>query len=158
MITIRKAERNDAQAAFEVRNRAILSKCTGHYSEQQLQTWISGSISEAFEKTVEKSFYVAVKDGEIVATGMITFETGMVDAIFVDPDQMGYGLAKAMINHIEKLAVSAGLTVLKLESTLNAASFYRSCGFEGDEVSTYQSAKGVTLSCVPMVKKLQSSA
>jgi len=66
----------------------------------------------------------------------------------------GRGAAKKMIQFLEHLAKEQGLRLLTLESTLNAAPFYRACGFVGDEVSTYHSPKGIRLDCVPMEKLL----
>jgi len=91
---------------------------------------------------------------EIIATGMIDLDSGFIDAIFVDPQYMGLGAGKEMLAYLERLAVEAGLSLLKLESTLNAAAFYRKCGFEGDEVSVYQSPRGFNLNCIVMCKKL----
>ncbi|MFT4929561.1 MAG: hypothetical protein ACI8WB_005695 [Phenylobacterium sp.] len=47
-----------------------------------------------------------------------------------------------------------GLTQVKLDATLNAAEFYRSCGFVGDKVSTYNSPRGFEMACIPMLKRL----
>ncbi|MGA2069083.1 MAG: hypothetical protein ABSG86_29280, partial [Thermoguttaceae bacterium] len=37
---------------------------------------------------------------------------------------------------------------------LNAAEFYRSCGFVGEAIGLYQSPRGITLDCIPMTKVL----
>ncbi|MEL4419714.1 GNAT family N-acetyltransferase, partial [Shewanella algae] len=84
---------------------------------------------------VVQTFHVSEVDGRVIGSGKINTETGMVDAIFVDPDFAGKGAAKQMLQFLEELAIQHNLPLMKLESTLNAAAFYRSCGFIGDELS-----------------------
>ncbi|OOE78884.1 GNAT family N-acetyltransferase [Salinivibrio sp. ML198] len=154
MITIGKANSNDAQAIFDLRNRAILAKCSAHYTEEQLSLWTQGSVSERFIADVLDTFYVSEIDGQVIGSGKLNTQTGVVDAIFVEPDYSGRGAAKKMLQFLEHLAKEQSLRLLTLESTLNAAPFYRACGFVGDEVSTYHSPKGIRLDCVPMEKPL----
>ena len=154
MITIQKALRSDTEAAFRIRNRAILEKCRDYYSTEELQEWTKGSPSEKFVDTVEESIYLAFIDNEIATTGMIDVETSKVDAIFTDPVHMGKGVAKKMLEHLEQIATEAGLIEVWLESTLNAASFYRECGYVGDKVAIHESDKGTRLECIPMVKRI----
>jgi len=154
MVTIRKARREDAQAAWDIRNAAIKSQCVGHYAAEALAIWTAGEISEQFRNVVEQHCYVATRDDRIVGTGMVNLESGKVDAIFVHPSHMGMGVGKQLISHLESLARSGGLTHLHLESTLNAAPFYRACGFIGESVAQYQSPRGLSLDCIPMSKRL----
>ena len=142
--------------AFNIRKNSILKKCIGHYSPEQITVWTEGSASEKFEDMVENHFYLAIIDDTTVATGMVNTENGMIDAIFVEPKYMGLGVAKTIITHLEKLAKESGVAELKLDSTLNAASFYRACGFRGDKISTYVSPKGISLDCIPMTKGIAS--
>ncbi|KEQ16902.1 GNAT family N-acetyltransferase [Endozoicomonas numazuensis] len=151
---IRKAQRSDAQRAFELRTLAIRSECKGHYSDEALTMWTDGKASEQFMDTVEQKFHVVMLEGEVAGTGMINTENGMVDAIFVDTQFMGKGVARKMMTHLEQIARAAGLSQMKLDSTLNAAAFYRRCGFVGDKVSTYHSPRGLQLDCIPMAKSL----
>ena len=59
---------------------------------------------------------------------------------------------KKIVEFLENIALSYGLETLTLKSTLNAAVFYRAFGFEGNEVGTYISPKGVSLDSILMVK------
>ncbi|OOE88514.1 GNAT family N-acetyltransferase [Salinivibrio sharmensis] len=154
MITIRKANQNDAQAIFDLKSRAILAKCSAHYTEEQLSLWTQGSLSERFITDVVDTFYVSEIDGQVIGSGKLNTQTGVVDAIFVEPDYSGRGAATKMLQFLEHLAKEQSLRLLTLKSTLNAAPFYRACGFVGDEVSTYHSPKGIRLDCVLMEKPL----
>lgn len=154
MINIRKAARSDAKDIFDIRSRAILDQCPAYYSEEQLSLWTQGEMSETFIADVEATFYVSEVDDRVIGSGKINTQTGMVDAIFVDPGFFGKGAAKMMLRFLEGLANQHNLPLMKLESTLNAAAFYRSCGFIGDELSTYHSPRGISLDCILMEKRL----
>ncbi|QMV16157.1 GNAT family N-acetyltransferase [Vibrio spartinae] len=154
MITIRKAIQSDAQVIYDLRRRAIIDQCSAYYTKEQLTLWTQGGMSDGFVRDVTETFYVSEIDGRVIGSGKLNPETGMVDAIFVEPDYFGMGAAKQMLHFLEKLAQKNGLRMLKLDSTLNAASFYRSCGFIGDKLSTYHSPRGIRLDCIPMKKSL----
>ncbi|MGD0515895.1 MAG: GNAT family N-acetyltransferase [Thermoguttaceae bacterium] len=153
---IRKACSDDAAAAWEIRNAAILSQCKGHYPPESLAIWTNGAITERFIQFVVEQIYVATVNDAVVGTGMIDRNTGRLDAIFVRPDMMRHGIGKQMVSFLEDIGRAAGLTKLTLDSTLNAAEFYRSCGFVGEVIGIYQSPRGITLDCIPMTKVLRS--
>jgi GNAT superfamily N-acetyltransferase len=154
MLAIRKADKDDARVIWDIRNAAIISQCTGHYSAEELEIWTRGEMTEQFTETVEDSFYVATLDDHVVGTGMINLEAGTVDAIFVRPGQMRTGIGRQLLLHLEKIALHAGLSHLRLDSTLNAAPFYRACGFVGESVAKYESPRGIALDCIRMTKRL----
>ncbi|WP_114239773.1 GNAT family N-acetyltransferase [Dyella sp. C9] len=151
---IRKATLDDAAACFALRREAILARCRGHYPDADLARWTGGEMSATFAGRVAEQFHVAIADGQVVGSGMVDLSTGKIDAVFVRPAYMGRGVGRALVAHLECLAKAAGLYSLQLESTLNAAPFYRSLGFEGDGQSIYESSLGVSLPCVPMTKRL----
>jgi GNAT superfamily N-acetyltransferase len=151
---IKKAGAGDAAAAWEIRNAAILSHCKGHYPPESLAIWTAGEVTEQFTECVVEQFYVATIDDAVVGTGMIDCNSGRLDAIMVRPDMMGRGIGRQIMSFLEGIGRAAGLTKLTLDSTLNAAAFYRRCGFVGEAIGKYQSPRGVTLDCIPMTKVL----
>jgi GNAT superfamily N-acetyltransferase len=152
---IRKATAADAVAAWEIRDAAILSQCKGHYSPESLAIWTSGEITDEFIQFVVEHFYVATVDDVVVATGMVDLTTGRLDAIMVRPGMMRRGIGRQIVSFLEYIARAAGVTELTLDSTLNAAAFYRSCGFVGNAIGQYHSPRGITLDCIPMTKVLR---
>ncbi|WP_322013536.1 GNAT family N-acetyltransferase [Paraburkholderia sp. J12] len=154
MLTIRKANRDDGVDAWEIRRTSVLAACAGHYPESALAQWVEGTVTEKWTSVVERDFYVAVDDGLVVGTGMLTVESGQVDAIFVRPSHMGRGVGGKMLRFLEALAARHGVVEMRLDATLNAAPFYRSLGWVGDAVSIYRTARGVKLACVPMTKRV----
>lgn len=155
MVTIRKANQFDTQKIYDLRSRAIVEKCSEYYSEEQVSLWTQGEASEEFNQDVIATFYVSEIDDQVIGSGKLNTETGMVDAIFVEPEYFGIGAAKQMLFFLETLAKSHGLKRLKLDATLNAAPFYRACGYVGESRSTYHSQRGISLDCIPMEKALE---
>jgi GNAT superfamily N-acetyltransferase len=151
---IRHATRADADAAWRIRRAAVMSECINAYPLNQLEEWTGGATSKAFADAVAERFLVATVDDRVAGTGMIDVTTGKIDAIFVDPAYMKRGIGAGMVAHLETLARAQGCTKLRLDSTLNAAPFYRTLGFEGDEIAQYRSPRGLTMDCVPMTKRL----
>jgi GNAT superfamily N-acetyltransferase len=121
-----------------------------------LEKWTAGTMSPDFVNMVEDKCYVAIVDNAVVGTGMIDLRSGKIDAVFVMPTFMGKGIGRQMMLFLERLAVEAGISQINLEATLNAASFYKAVGFQGDTVSKYCSSSGLSLDCIPMVKDLPS--
>lgn len=135
---------------------AIRNQCVGYYSLEELEIWTNGTITLQFIEAVEDSFHVAALEGHVVGTGIVNLESGKVDAIFVHPSHMRSGIGRQILLHLEKIAHDAGLTHLHLDSTLNAAAFYRACGFVGDSIAQYESPRGISLNCIAMTKTLRT--
>ncbi len=156
-LTIRKATAEDAAAAWAIRNAAIRHACNGFYVDDLIQQWTAGEMTGEFVEFVVHQFYVATVNGVVAGTGFVDLCSGRVDAVFVRPDMMGKGIGKRIVASCEDLGRSAGLTQLTLDSTLNAAPFYRRCGFVGDAVGVYRSPRGISLDCIPMTKWIAPS-
>lgn len=97
---------------------------------------------------------MAMQDDRVIGTGMIDTQTGVIGAVFVHPAKLRRGAGRMIMNYLETIAREHGLQSIKLESTLNAAPFYRACGFEGTALSQYVTTKGLRLDCIPMTKAL----
>ncbi|WP_394129824.1 GNAT family N-acetyltransferase [Shewanella maritima] len=151
---IRKAGAEDAIVAFDIRNRAIMAQCVAEYPLDDMQRWTKGIMPILFAKAFAQEAYVYELEGQIVATGMLSLSLNQLDALFVDPQFMGKGIGAQMVGYLERIALQHGVKALALEATLNAAAFYRQCGYIGDDVGVYHSPKGFDLACIPMVKTL----
>ena len=155
MLEIKRATPDDAERAFEIRREAIRGQCIGAYSAEQMALWTRGHASDGYSVLMEKQFYMGWLNDEPVATGMLDLADGEIGALFVLPAYMGQGLGKAMLAHLEGVARQQAIEQVVLDATLNAVSFYRACGYVGDEQAVYRSPSGLVLACVPMVKRLR---
>lgn len=158
LLTISKAGANDADAAWAVRNSSIRYQCAGCYPEEVVDAWTAGEMPDAFVEDVERSFVVARREGRVVGTGALDLKTGKMDAVFIQPGYMRSGIGRAIVAHLLGLARDAGVMSLTLEATINAAAFYRACGFSGNKIATYRSPRGLAFDCVPMRLNLGSES
>lgn len=156
-LTIRKATADDAAEAWALRTVAIRHACRGLYADDLLELWTAGEITDDFVAFVVQQFYVATVNGAVVGTGFVDLDAGRVDAIFVRPEMMGQGIGRRIVAFCEERARRAGLAMLTLDATLNAAPFYRRCGFVGEKVGIYQSPRGISLDCIPMTKSIAAT-
>jgi len=154
MLEIKRATREDANAAFDIRREAIRSQCIGAYTAEQMALWTRGSADDGYNRLMDKPFYLGWVDDKPVATGMLDLDNNQVGALFVLPQFTGRGYGKALLDHLEALARELALGEVVLDATLNAASFYRACGYVGEQQATYHSPSGLALACIPMKKRI----
>lgn len=154
MLQIRPARYSDAEVAFDIRLQAIRNQCITGYTPEQVQAWTQVPLTDRYRASVERQYHIAWRGEVAVATGLIDFESGELGALFVLPSFMGQGIGKAMIRHLERLAVEAGLGEIHLDATPNATAFYHRCGYQGEVGGIYTSPSGLELACTPMHKRL----
>ena len=155
MLEIKRATPTDANAAFDIRREAIRSQCIGAYTAEQMALWTRGSADDGYSTLMEKPFYLGWVNDEPVATGMLDLDNNEVGALFVLPQFTGRGYGKAMLDHLEALARELELAEVVLDATLNAASFYRACGYVREQPAIYHSPSGLELACIPMTKRIE---
>lgn len=155
MLEIRCATLEDAQAAFDIRLLAIRSQCIGAYTSEQMMLWTQGAAKDGYDTLMDKHFYLGCLNGEPVATGMLDLANNEIGALFVLPGFTGRGIGKQILAYLEALAQELGIEEVILDATLNAADFYRRCGYVGDEQAIYHSPSGLQLACIPMRKHLR---
>ncbi len=73
----------------------------------------------AGENGAPRGFYVLLDEDDGAA---------MLDMIFVEPDAIGHGVGRALIEHARETARTTGATVLRIESDPFAAGFYDRVG------------------------------
>ena len=156
MIVIRHGKPEEAKAIWDVRTRAIRGSCGSHYSPEDVDVWASAPMPDDYAETIEHTdFYVAECDGTIVGFGLLDPAESKVEAVFVCPEYGRRGIGRRLLIAIENTALEQGLTCLRLASSLNAVSFYRSAGYEVRKQITFQHPCGFDLDCVSMEKVLE---
>lgn len=151
---IRKANKSDIDVAWDIRKESIKTQCVGYYPDEVIEPWLNGSLPEGFASELESNFYVALQGDEIIGLGALSYSENKIYAIFVKPEFMGEGVGKQIMAFLEALALENNIKTVYLDSTLNAAPFYRSLGYIGDTVVTYNNPRGFVMDCVAMQKVL----
>jgi GNAT superfamily N-acetyltransferase len=156
MIVIRHGKPEEATAIWAVRTQAIRDSCSSHYDAADIDAWTSAPMPEEFAQTIEETeFFVAEAHDEIVGFGFLDPTESKVEAVFVRPDYARRGVGRRLMIAIENAALDRGLACLRLASSLNAVSFYRSSGYEVRKPIKYEHPCGITLDCVSMEKVLE---
>lgn len=156
MVTVRVAQIADTGQAWSIRTEAIIGACPGYYPAEIIAAWAYGEMPEAFANRLVAEGCVASIGNRVVGFGALLAEKSMVDGLFVHPDCMGQGIGRQLLACLETMAHERGIERLSLDASLNAAPFYRACGYRGTEVSVYHSPRGIDLACIPMAKKLRA--
>ena len=122
---IRPARADEAQHLSEL---ALRSKAHWGYSRQFMeacraeltyspQVCGSGTVIVA-ERAAVLGFYRLVRDVPV----------SRLEALFVEPDEQGFGVGKALLKHALSAAEGLGAEVVELEADPNAEPFYTRCG------------------------------
>lgn len=101
----------------------------------------------------EQDFYVAERDGALLAVGAVTRD-GKIALNYVAPQARFSGVSTAMLAHLEAALVALGHREGRLESTNTARAFYESRGWQADGPQ----ASGRVVNGYPMRKALVGQA
>lgn len=126
-IAITPATINDAKEIHRIHTAAVTKTCKNCYSDIQINARIGGRSPEWYHNSIiENKIYIAKNGNEIVGFGLAI--PGEIVAIFVDPTFHNNGIGKLLLDYGLKIASKNQKTV-KIESTINAESFYKKYGF-----------------------------
>lgn len=124
---IKTATTNDAKEMHRIHTSAVNTTCKDFYTEKQIKAWLEGRSPEGYYEGINKGeMYVAEDEGKIVGFGHAI--PGEVVAVFVDPTFHKKGIGKLLLDYGLKIA-SENHKKVKVESTINAESFYEKHGF-----------------------------
>lgn len=128
-VIIREAVSDDASFLSSL---AIRSKAYWGYSTEFMDACIDElSVSPAYIENCDFHYVVAVVNKEIVGFYELEGLSGdeiELGALFVDPDHIGTGIGKALIERAKSHAVNLGARKLNIQGDPNAKKFYRSAG------------------------------
>lgn len=156
-VRIRSAVLGDAPAVCAVVRRSITECCIEdhHNDPELLGAWLGNKTVAAAEAWIQSSqtrCLVAEQDG----VGLVGFAMLRGDQLllcYLLPEVRLQGVGRALLQALEADAVSRGVSVLRLDSTRAAETFYRRNGFKA--VGPRPSSRG--LSGLPMSKAIGHS-
>ena len=129
---IRDYERADAAALADLRYRAVHALAANDYTPKQLSAWQPAPESErdAHRRYTDQrhTFVAEAPDGSLM--GVTDLQTdGHIDTLYVHPDYAGRGVATALLQHVERLAVQACIARLYTEASATACPAFAANGF-----------------------------
>jgi len=161
LFNIRPTIPDDAAGILQAHHSAVHGTAKQDYSEQILNVWsrpVDAQRVATHRAKIEsdKSIisFVAVDDsGEILGFGeLVPPET--LGAIYVAAHAGRRGVASALFRTLEAKAREIGMSVLRMESSLTAASFYVKRGFYERNRGIHRFAGGLTMDCINLEKRL----
>jgi ribosomal protein S18 acetylase RimI-like enzyme len=108
------------------------SKAHWNYSSEQIEKWKDDlTISSEY---IDKNEVYKLKDGDKLI-GYYSFQSAdnkkvKLDNIFINPEFIGKGYGKILMNHFFKLVKNQGFEYIYLYSDPNAERFYQNLGFK----------------------------
>ena len=153
MLEIRRARQEDCHSIGSVHSAAVSGIPPTLYTPEEIQAWAVPRQPASYEEAIRtKEFFVAEDGGTIVGFGVLNQESGEIEAVYVTPGAGRRGIGLEVLRKLEERACTLGLSVLKLNASLNAVPFYQKAGYVAQERSKYRLLTGVEIVCVPMVK------
>lgn len=155
MVVIRKAKPADNEAVGRVHLRAIEEICASHYTLEEIEAWARPRKPNHYVESISNNdFYVAEENGDVVGFGTLNQERGEIEAVYVLPEVMRRGIGLKILRKLEERAHELGIKSLRLDSSLNAAPFYKSAGYKPQEELKHRLSSGVEIGCVLMTKEI----
>ncbi len=153
-LLVRPARFRDAAAVRAIHLAAIRQVCARDYTPGQIAAWSEPSpLARYREAIVAHPFLVAELGATLAGFAELALTTSEVRAVYVHPGCLRRGVGTALLAELERMARDAGLCELHLDSSLTAAPFYRSAGYESLQ-QTHHLSSGVALECVRMKRRL----
>ena len=156
-VTIRSAERGDAEALLYIHVGAIIAEGPKAYSDRQVAAWAAKT--EGAQRYIdsvedESTEIVAAERDGIAGFGELDTDRGEIEAIFVDPNNHRNGIGSTILRHFEQRLRTIGFSQSVLRAVHNAVGFYERHGYERTGKVTRATTNGVELSSVRMKKRL----
>ncbi|WP_054957843.1 GNAT family N-acetyltransferase [Paenibacillus dakarensis] len=154
---IREFENYDIHQMVKLYFSTVHSVNKKDYTKEQLEAWAPVEEQEQIIEGWLTSFhlnntYVAVYDGEIVGFSDMT-RTGYLDRLYVHKDYQRRGIAKALVEKLEREAMNLGLTEIKTEASITAKPFFKHLGYEVIRQQTVI-RRGTELTNFLMIKRI----
>ena len=125
---IRSATQEDARDIHDLHCRSLRQLWSSHYSDEQIEGWIAGRSPKGYLPGIsEGEMFVAVEGSSVLGFGHAV--PGVIKAIYVAPEAVGRGVGRLLLERAMAIASGDGTKLVRLQSTLNAESFYRHFGF-----------------------------
>lgn len=159
-VRFRPARGEDALAVFGIKRAAIDGIDDGTYTDDQLSAWRpEQSALSDFRQAIESDTFdvvLAETGGELAGYGVLNTDDDRIDAVFVDPEFAGDGVASSLVRQFESRAQMRAVSELTIVSSLNAKAFYEALGY-WDFGRTTRIIDGVDIEFAIMRKQFQRS-
>ena len=147
-LVIRDAGADDATAISALVQRTVRISNGRDYPAQVIDQIVANFAPDKVgQRMAERDVFVCQMGDRIVGT--IALGGDRLRTLFVEPELQQAGIGARLVAHLEAYALKAGVSELKLSSSLTARGFYERLGYrmvqreEHDGVSTFLMAKAL---------------
>lgn len=127
-LIIRAAVEEDLKQIALLFEETIISVNAADYNEEQIKLWSTRDDAFWQRRFKEQYFLVAEDPDTIVGFSSLT-ETGYIDFMYVHKDYQRKGVAKKLLQQIEKHGSNIGLNEVHSHVSITAKSFFLQQGF-----------------------------
>lgn len=128
---VRPMRPEDAVGVQDAHTAAVREVCAPLLEPAVVEAWLRGRTPDGYLRAADEGderFWVAV-DHEGGVMGFASWRDGELLALYVDPGNQGLGIGRRLFAACEEEARGQGLKITRLNSSLNARTFYEARGF-----------------------------
>ncbi len=158
MYNIRSATIDDIDAIHALVSESIFELFKDHYTKEQLEAYLASFPKRTHynELLSDRIIIVACDNDTIVGYTQYDPSESTVDAIYVLPSYTGKGAGSRLLRYIEDVARSLNKSEIKINSTVNATTFYEKSNYIFQENFMQTCKDGTKFEAVKLVKQLNS--
>ncbi len=128
-MSIRRAQEADLILLSELIARSVNALNAADDSPEDIASVCSKLDAENLRRHLQsRDVFVLELNSQLA--GIIALQIDRLHTLFVEPSLAQRGNGRTLVNHIEALARSKGVNVLKVSSSRTAVSFYEKLGFQ----------------------------
>jgi len=149
----------DLTRMWDIRTAAIRLSFASHYEARVMEVMCDTPPPPSMHLLISLGgARVIEEDQHMVGYAILDIHTGEVDAVFVEPEHQGRGIALRLLHSLEAIALEHQRNRLFLSSSLNAVRFYKRAGFAAIREEIYPHRSGLGIASVYMEKHLSAAA
>jgi len=147
---LRSGRADEVDILWALRTRCVREICSAAYPPEVIAPWAASPPPAHYRALIGQGGCIVAEDaeGHLLGYGVIDQAGNEIDALFVDPDQGGRGIGRALMDAM--VALGDPSRPLVLSASLNAVPFYRRAGFQPLREEAYAHPSGVSLASVRM--------
>jgi GNAT superfamily N-acetyltransferase len=127
-LNIRTATAADAPRLHALHTASVRRICAPHYAPEVIDGWLADRTPAGYVMRIERAeLFVVTHETDILGFGEAT--PGVIVACYVDPAFVRRGVGAAIMARALELARRGHDGAIRVQATLNAASFYARFGF-----------------------------
>lgn len=129
-LIIRTFHNDDLDSILHIFHDTVHAINIRDYSPEQIAAWAPAQLDRErwAQELTEHITYVALKDGTIVGFGDATPE-GEIDRLYTHKDYQGQGIAKAILQALERELHALGITQITTQASITAKPFFEKQGY-----------------------------